>query len=640
MRELSRRSLLASTGLALGGSALLGSEVDLTRALQTDSDRAWPQGQHDARKTGAAPDIDAPTGKYLQRKWTLGTYGLGLWDQPAIVDGTMYAVNYPIGGAVDGSVLAVDTTDGSVQWKAQLADHDAYGWPEPVAPAVAAGIVCIPTEDYGTTGLNAETGEIEWQRERVRSNQNGHSSSNSAPALVGSTVFVPTQDNRVVALDITTGSTHREYSAGRPVSSVAVTDETVVASGSEGVVVLERASGETAWTFDTASLVDHVLVADEHVFAVSTDGTLHSLDLASGDRQWSAPIYGHDFLLGNDHPPTPSVTAETLVVSTPTDALEGSFRQDSALVARDTSTGDVRWTSELLDGRATIAGSYVYVTKDAKGIVVGDLATGDLVTWYGFGLDFRLEGLSDNDSSYTGITDPVVVDGTVYCTAYSQNDWGARIFAIEPADDVPEGSMAEKEIGLTSPSGEPYTVGEELTMEREGRVVYWTDYNIDRGVLRVDFDGDGTWEWSKLVPAGGLPDDEVPTWTYDEPGEYEVTAKFLDEYGRSTTATETITIVPESELPDMGESRIEITEEGLCGRLFIGSITGEGAGDLNYFWEFDDEPIPDFDPENDYRDGEDKRTSFYATERGTYYVRLVVEDDEWQRVTTMKKFEL
>lgn len=633
MRDISRRSLLASTGLALGGSALLGSGVDLARALQPDGEMTWPQGQHDARNTGAAPDIDAPTGEYLQQRWGYQGDDLGFWHQPAVVDGTIYATEDVTFPGTSGRVVAIDGTDGSVQW--DTSGHEQLDSTLPVSPVVAAGVVCVPTES-GMIGLDADTGEIEWAKESVRPSGDRRTS-DSSPVLVDSTVFVPARDERVVALDITDGSTERVYPTEQQVSSVAVTDALVAVGGTEGVVVSERGSGETAWTFDTPSTVEHVVVADEHVFAVGENETMHALGLASGDRQWTAPVQSHTNEELPTIQPSPSVAEGRLVVSTPTDALEGSYWQDSALVARDTSTGDVLWTSELLDGRATIAGEYVYVSKDANGLVVGDLDDGTLVSHFvspSHQLG-RFPGRTDS-------TDPVVVDGTIYLPVYSRDSLISKIIAVEPSDDVPQGSIQDRKIAfLSDRGGEPYTVGEEITLgekRREAMPFYTTNYGLQRGLLRVDFDGDGEFEWSKLVPEGGLPDGEAPSWTYDEPGEYEVAAKFVDEYGRSTTVTKTITIISRSELPDMGEARIEVTDDGLCAREFTGSVTGEGSGDLSYYWEFGDEPVPEFDPDNESKDG--KQTSFGTTEHGTYYARLVVRDDEHQTVTTMREFDL
>lgn len=377
---------------------------------------------------------------------------------------------------------------------------------------------------------------------------------------------------------------------------------------------------------------------------------MHVLSLATGERQWDAPIQTEPSVsmdwggswnsISVDLGVTAPVVVDGMVlVNTPAEEFDESVRRNSVLVARDTSTGDVLWQSDLLGGPSSVAGSHVYAMDYGYGLVVGDLETGELATVYSFK---RHHILISTEPEYDGLTHPVVDDGTVYFAMYDAHVGGGSIYAIEPGEDAPQEPMDEQRIAVGSELGRPFTVGEEVTVGRwmGPPNAYNNSFRIPRGYIRVDFDDDGEYEWTQLVDAGGHSAiSQLPTWTYEEPGEYDVTVLLRDKYGRTTTSTESITILAEDELPDMGEADISITEQGECSRLLEGSITGEPAGDATYHWRIGDEPIPEFTPDVEESGGR-KELSFFDTEHGTYYVRLIVHDNADRTVTTTTSFEI
>ena len=114
----------------------------------------------------------------------------------------------------------------------------------------------------------------------------------AAPALAADRVYVPLEDGRVVALDVTSGEKRWEHKLGGPPNEMLALDDRVyVGSDDDFLYCLLTKDGEIAWRWRTGGDVIGVPVIDEHrVYFVSRDNVLRGLDRRSGSQRWKRPL--------------------------------------------------------------------------------------------------------------------------------------------------------------------------------------------------------------------------------------------------------------------------------------------------------------------------------------------------------------
>ncbi|EMA36927.1 pyrrolo-quinoline quinone [Halobiforma lacisalsi AJ5] len=200
---------------------------------------------------------------------------------PVTVDETAYAVVPDT-----DRVVAVDASSGRVRWERTIGDPRSIGTNR---PAVRDGTVYVSSRPGDVVAVDAETGETRWS---VRPE--------------------PHADSAL------------QYRNFRPPT---VTDVGIVVPEQKGVVLLDPSDGRLRWEYvHGGNATDgSAAVADGTVFVTDGAGSLHAIDLESGEREWTAD-YGPD---------TDPVVADGVVYL---------GYQVSELVAIDAETGDRRWT--------------------------------------------------------------------------------------------------------------------------------------------------------------------------------------------------------------------------------------------------------------------------------------------------------
>ena len=114
------------------------------------------------------------------------------------------------------------------------------------SPEVSGGVVYVGSNDNRVYALDASTGDLIWSFETG-------DYVFSSPAVSGGVVYVGSNDNRVYALDASTGDLIWSYETGDVVFSSPEVSGGVVYVGSEDnrVYALDASTGELIWSYET-----------------------------------------------------------------------------------------------------------------------------------------------------------------------------------------------------------------------------------------------------------------------------------------------------------------------------------------------------------------------------------------------------
>jgi len=253
------------------------------------------------------------------------------------------------------------------------------------SPAVANGIVYVGSGDNKIYALNATTGAYVW------SYTTGGVFDWSCPAVADGKVFIGSRDSKVYALDAATGAFIWSYTTGGSVghSSPAVAYGRVyVGSLDKKVYALNATTGAYVWSYTTGWYVlSSPAIADGIVYVGSQDSKVYALDAATGAFIWS-------FTAGHNVISSPAI-ADSIVYF-------GSL--DKKVYALNATTGALKWsytTGDYVDySSPAVANGIVYVGSWDNNVYGLDATTGAYVWSFATG--------GNVDSS------PAVADGKVY----------------------------------------------------------------------------------------------------------------------------------------------------------------------------------------------------------------------------------
>jgi outer membrane protein assembly factor BamB len=275
-------------------------------------------------------------------------------------------------------------------------------------PAVAYGLLFLPTFDGRFYALDARTGAVRWERKAGRCGW-------ASPAVAAHTVFVtfvgstechhPRPGGEVDAFAATTGALRWRRELGSTESSPLVAGGDVVIGDWNGDVwALDTRTGRTRWRVHLDGAVKgSVARAGARLFIGTYGGSVYALSARTGGVLWRSGGHGRFYS-------SPAVAYGRVFV--------GSL--DDGVYAFGEATGDVLWT------RPT--GGYVYASAAvARGLVlVGSYDRRFYALSAGTGaVRWRL----DADGRISGAA--AVVDGVVYFSTFSE-----RTYAVRVADGV------------------------------------------------------------------------------------------------------------------------------------------------------------------------------------------------------------
>jgi len=205
------------------------------------------------------------------------------------------------------------------------------------------------------------------------------------------TLFVPSADQHLYALDAATGLARWRFAAGAPVlSEPLVTHGYVVFSAGQRLLAVDAASGQLAWSVPGRGFSAGRAAADgQRVYTAAADGFARAHDLRSGREAWSRRMVSgdqHRVALYSGWDNVALLGAGLVVVAT----VSGSQALEAA-------TGTPRWTlpGSTMYPPAVLLGDGTALFATEQGVIfrVG-LADGGIVWQAGLGVRVQNAGLA------------------------------------------------------------------------------------------------------------------------------------------------------------------------------------------------------------------------------------------------------
>lgn len=277
-------------------------------------------GGRNKDKTGEpAKLVDFTASANVNKLWSVsvgkGEDRLGVGQQPAVVDGNVYAA------AVDGGVSAYALSSGAQLWHYESKQSRLSG-----GPGAGDGLVVVGGLEGEVVALDAATGQEKWTAKVGNEVL-------SAPAIGGGMVFVHSNDGRVTAFDAATGARRWFHSVESPALTV---------RGTAGITL-----------------------GPGLLFVGGDSGTLTTLNMNDGNVLWSTPVAEAD---GRSE-------LERMADVDAAPVLEGTTLFASSYkgrtVAIDGPSGQVMWTSDHGGARGAAVSNSAVVVTDNGGMVVG-----------------------------------------------------------------------------------------------------------------------------------------------------------------------------------------------------------------------------------------------------------------------------
>jgi outer membrane protein assembly factor BamB len=272
--------------------------------------------------------------------WTATVAGstnrMRLASAPVVGSGKLFAEG------TDGVIVAFDKATGAKLWTRGEDDMTKDQAPS----AFGGGVSYEAGKLYATNGVgdvkavNAETGEVIWKVKPAGPMR-------GSPTIAFGQLFVMTQDNQIISLNINDGSLMWDESGSNTQSGVfgvaapAAGQGTIVAGYSSGELSAYRyENGRTLWsdalartnistTVGSITDIDADPIIDSgRVYALGQGGRMAAYELVTGQRIWELNLAGIS---------TPAIAGEWIFTLT----------DDARLLAISRSSGRVRWITQL-----------------------------------------------------------------------------------------------------------------------------------------------------------------------------------------------------------------------------------------------------------------------------------------------------
>jgi len=441
--------LLLVAGLALAGGMATASEDE-------GADGTIYIGSGD----GSVYAIDSSSGDV---EWEFETDD-EIRSSPTVADGTVYI------GSNDGSVYALSADSGDLEWEFET-DGDVDS-----SPTIVDDTLYIGSDDNYVYALSADSGDVEWEFEtdgRVF----------SSPTVADGTVYVGSYDDNLYALSADSGSLeweHEQENFGSVQSSPVVEDDTVYygVRGGDGVVALSADSGDVEWVNDDANNVGSSPVVEDGTVYIGGGwaDTVLALSADSGDVEWE-------------------FEADDWVFSSPTlaDGTVYIGSEDGSFYALSADSGDVEWEFEAddsVESSPTVADGTLYVGSDDGNLYALSADSGDELWSYETdgamsysSPSFVPEGGDESDGTRNNLETLGHNEFVPPAWTTVEDDY-PELTAF--ADDEPD----EVEIEIFEDDGDPVIDDQEPIVG--GTLVFYEDEDKETVVETIEFENDSS----------------------------------------------------------------------------------------------------------------------------------------------------
>lgn len=440
-----------------GAGPDLESEVLLRRcrAPAPGAAGSWPQLQGSAQHRGFSPEPVAPP---LATAWarSIGAHILG--GSPVLGDGRLFVVGADFSDGTSSVVVALDAASGEELWRA-LPGVDVRN-----APALAGGVLVVPTSSGVLLGYDAATGAELWRSDLGTGLERNRAVLHAPVAAAGDTVYAGVQ-GRYAALAAGSGDTAWEgvpaddnslaslAAAGIGAGLVVAT----VGRGRSGIFAWDAASGEERWRIEPPATIGvhatPVISEDEsRLYYINGAGVVRAVELASGAEVWSAPLFSDNTDWDYAVTATPALAHGLLFVPTTYDwfvALDASSGDEVWRIAAGDSllhVSHARSTASSFAAAPVVTGSVLWVAGADGFLRAVDAERGEELWCSDLGAPL-LSGVAVGDQAlYIGS-----YDGTIRALTHVDGELGCdAMFGPPVVDDGGCGCRAGRTPGSTS----------------------------------------------------------------------------------------------------------------------------------------------------------------------------------------------
>ena len=202
---------------------------------------------------------------------------VALYGTPAVAEGVVFVPTHK------NTLYAVDIESGELLWLPFETDGPLIG-----GVVVANGIVYFGSDDGNVYALNAETGRQEWQPFKTGNMVQ------STPAVAGGTLYVTSLDGFLYALDAETGEELWSFETDGGIPSPPVVDEAAglvyVAGFDQRLRAIDIESHEEVWSIKAGNWFwTTPLVFNGVVYAGALDGKVYAIEADTGVELWREP---------------------------------------------------------------------------------------------------------------------------------------------------------------------------------------------------------------------------------------------------------------------------------------------------------------------------------------------------------------
>jgi outer membrane protein assembly factor BamB len=289
---------IESSPAVVGGVVYLVSEDGVVHALELASGSELWSVDLEAEAGAASPlvadskvFVGDQAGVLHALDRTTGTEGWRLQSDGAIGGSAAWSDGLVLTATDQGSVYAVEGTSGHVRWQTTVSG------PVTRSIAVDRATAYVPVSGGWLVAIHISDGSILWNQ------QVGASGEGGTPAVAGDLVFdavgieaLDPAAMAVVALDAATGASRWRYASpdqAEVYTPAVVAGRAYIVGLDERVVALDATTGSQVWTVTTGAPNEALpAIVDGTVYVATNGGTLQALDAGTGSERWRASIQG------------------------------------------------------------------------------------------------------------------------------------------------------------------------------------------------------------------------------------------------------------------------------------------------------------------------------------------------------------